>query len=295
MGPLYVGIASKSHMSLATHSALRRLYARLPYDVIEDIEPVGGIVLARNQIAAKFLAHVAKPTHLLFVDDDVAGFTAEDVVRMVTSGVDVVGAPLPSREFDPRTLRLAIARGVPDEQIHLYLSPLLMHLLPGGKLPVRAGHLAEVGGVSTGFLLISRGALEQVVAAIPGSRARVEDREIVNVFDFGIDAEQRWIGEDFGFCLRWRSIGGKVYADLQTQLVHMGTMPFMTDTLQRRLELQSAQTSDPLVELATLEGKIRGLQFRKAELEAQLTGPAETPTAPARTESALPDGPAASS
>jgi len=231
---LYVGIASKEKFTHATHNALARLYAELPFPHLEDIEPVGGLVLARNQIAARFLAHERKPSHLLLVDDDVAGFTAADVERMMRSGEDVIGGPLPSRAIEVGTIEAAIKRGITGAELLGYLSPLLMQFLPN-KIPVR-GHLAEVKAVSTGFLLLSRAALERMVQELGGATAELEGRPIVTVFDFAVDGRGQWVGEDFGFCERWRSLGGKVYADLDTTLLHLGQQAFGTAPLRERVK-----------------------------------------------------------
>lgn len=230
---LYVGIASKTHLVHATHNALQRMYADLSCPYVEDIEPVGGLVLARNQIAARFLAH-PEATHLLLVDDDVAGFTAADVLRMMATGEGVIGGPLPARDFDLRTLRGAIARGIPDEELLLWLSPLLMHFLEDGRIPVR-GSLAEVKAVSTGFLVVTREALTHMVKELGGATAKLEGRPVLTVFEFGVDERGSWIGEDFGFCLRWRAMGGRVWADLETRLLHVGQVAFWTDTLRNRI------------------------------------------------------------
>ena len=42
-----------------------------------------------------------------------------------------------------------------------------------------------------------------------------------------IDPEtKRYLSEDYAFCRRWQQIGGKIYADVQATLGHVGNLPF---------------------------------------------------------------------
>jgi hypothetical protein len=246
---VYFGIASRSHFVHATHSALRRTYRDLPFPYEEDIEPAGGLVLARNQIAGRFLAH-PRATHLMLVDDDVGGFTAADIVRMVGAEEDVIGGPLPSRQVDMRTLLAAIRRGVPEDKLHCYLSPALMNFLPDGRVP-RRGPLCEVAFVSTGFLLVSRAALERMVSELPHAIATVHGRSVTTVFDFAVNELGEWVGEDVGFCVRWRALGGHVYADAKTSLVHFGQQAFFSEPLEVQIARMSPGRPLPEPDRAT--------------------------------------------
>jgi hypothetical protein len=46
---------------------------------------------------------------------------------------------------------------------------------------------------------------------------------------------RRYLSEDYAFCRRWQQIGGKIYADVQTTLGHVGNLPF-TGCLEDRLK-----------------------------------------------------------
>jgi hypothetical protein len=46
-------------------------------------------------------------------------------------------------------------------------------------------------------------------------------------FDCMVDPDsRRYLSEDYAFCRRWRDIGGKVYADMQSDLGHLGQHVF---------------------------------------------------------------------
>jgi hypothetical protein len=46
---------------------------------------------------------------------------------------------------------------------------------------------------------------------------------------------RRYLSEDYAFCRRWQQIGGKIYADVQTTLGHVGNLPFV-GCLEERLK-----------------------------------------------------------
>ena len=55
-------------------------------------------------------------------------------------------------------------------------------------------------------------------------------------FDCMIDpSNRRYLSEDYAFCRRWQQADGKIYADVNTTLGHVGNLPFggcMNDRLK---------------------------------------------------------------
>jgi len=46
-------------------------------------------------------------------------------------------------------------------------------------------------------------------------------------FDCMIDpTSKRYLSEDYAFCRRWQQCEGKIYADINTTLGHVGNLPF---------------------------------------------------------------------
>jgi hypothetical protein len=42
-----------------------------------------------------------------------------------------------------------------------------------------------------------------------------------------------YLSEDYAFCHRWRSLGGKLWLDTQSRLVHVGPREFLGDASLR--------------------------------------------------------------
>ena len=84
---------------------------------------------------------------------------------------------------------------------------------------------------ATGFMLMKRAVVERLVQAYPDC-AYVSDHVYVPnranaqsyaLFECMIDPlTKEYLSEDFGFCRRWRALGGKIWLDVEGALVHTG-------------------------------------------------------------------------
>lgn len=171
---------------------------------------VGDSILprARNRALMEFLK--SDCDDLIFVDDDVVW---EDgaLRRLLEHPVDIVGGLYPTRA---EPVRFPVKR------------------LEGGDFDPHTG-LLEVRMMPTGFLRISRQALEHMIEANPELAYRdtyAPDKKAYALFWFdlrpGLEAQdgdlpEIW-GEDFVFCDHWRKLGGKVYADTLLSFRHIG-------------------------------------------------------------------------
>jgi hypothetical protein len=110
------------------------------------------------------------------------------------------------------------------------------------------GGFAKVAYIGTGFLLAARAAMQQVVDAHPELRARMGDmgdrlaEEAVMVFETMIEPETgQYLSEDYAFCRRWRDLGGEIWADLESRLIHVGATAFVGSPMQA---MRSAPSGD---------------------------------------------------
>ncbi|HTJ03604.1 MAG TPA: hypothetical protein VL492_12505, partial [Methylovirgula sp.] len=68
--------------------------------------------------------------------------------------------------------------------------------------------------------------------------------EFYALFDCVIDPETKaYISEDFGFCQKWRDIGGKIWLDTESRLTHIGAFNFAGAPQQRFQTLPRAVAS----------------------------------------------------
>ena len=185
------------------------------------------ITRARSRLAARFLAH-PKATHFLFVDADI-GFSPAAVFRLLDCGKDVAGGVCPLKHIDWEKVRAAALSGTPAEGLMAKSVGYVVRFIPtaDNSVEVEEG-LARVSYVGTGFLMISRGALQRVTDAHPELTADLSavepgaDRTVM-VYDTIVDGRNgEQLSEDYAFLRRWDALGGEVWADMESRFTHVG-------------------------------------------------------------------------
>lgn len=157
-------------------------------DIIVN-EPI--LELARNRLLSIFIN--SDYEDLILIDSDQA-WEPEDLVKLVNSDKDFIGAPVMLKtenrynvSFEKHT----------DEDI------------------------MEVDYVGTGFLKISKKVAKEVFS-------------ISKKYNSGNDAmafevmvvDDQILSEDFSFCKKWKSLGGKVFIDTTINPYHIGSSVF---------------------------------------------------------------------
>ena len=86
----------------------------------------------------------------------------------------------------------------------------------------------EVLGLPGGFMKISRNCAEKMIEAYPRQTLRSvgEHTQFWPLFDPYEMPDGNRLSEDFSFCQRWVDIGGKVWANLEFELGHIGYKTF---------------------------------------------------------------------
>jgi hypothetical protein len=192
------------------------------------------ITRARANVVAAFLDD-PKTTHLLFIDADI-GFEPDQVLRLLSSGADVVAGTYPIKRINWDKVHKVIGTGKPNTR-----SAALDYVLEM-KNP---NHIAAVKGFArmryagTGFLMIKRHVLEKMCQYYQSLQFRHEHSTAEGLanspnrfalFECIVDPETRtYLSEDFSFCKRWTDMGGEIWADLESRLNHVGPVTFYGD------------------------------------------------------------------
>lgn len=173
---------------------------------LSDLSNCSIITMARNALVNEFLKTDA--TELLFIDADVV-VKPDDVLRlMAQSGdKDITAGAYPRRAKDQKFFA------------DLYLDG-------NGDLEFD-GSLMRVKRVGTGFMLIQRHVIEQMIAAHPewSYENKNTDEQLSAVFDFQI-VDGKYVGEDYLFCDRATQMGFTVHIDVDISLPHVGQETF---------------------------------------------------------------------
>jgi hypothetical protein len=207
----------------------------------------------RNALIVELLKSSKPFTHILFCDDDIVP-PPDALCRLMSHGKDIIAA-LCTRRQDPPIPNARLF----DEERRMYEE---LWEWPDG--------LIEVGAVGTGFMLISRHALQQVAEVyfqclyekklygVSDEWVELATRRRLEEFDNEPNAWWfKWLdredcygeyGEDVSFCHKATQCAGmKVYVDTTVQPEHMGDYGY---TIQDFVSYR-----DPLIERAKAAGR----------------------------------------
>lgn len=170
------------------------------------------VTKARDMLFAQFLA--SDCTHLLWIDSDMA-FTPSDVFAAVEAGKDVVALAYPKKRYPLRWM----FNPKPDAD----------------GFSVVEDDLVEISEAGTGFLCFTRAAAEAIEAAwaekllayrIDGSQLKPQEAERLRAYFATEILDGEWISEDYVFCRRWTSIGGRIWLYPGSTVAHVGSHRF---------------------------------------------------------------------
>jgi hypothetical protein len=224
--PCYGGLCLEKYMKSIVN--LQMLLMREGVQLMLDTTENESLVhRARNVSIGRFMQKT-DADFFMFIDADVE-FDAHSVLRLLNSGHDVSVAVYPKKVVMWDQAREAVENG--DDRNMALLSSSLVANIGATKRSVVNGFVEVLDG-PTGFMMISREALTKMHEHYPELNCKNDHQnrdfdEYCAVFDCMIDPDsKRYLSEDYAFCRRWQQMGGKIYADCNTTLGHVGNLPF---------------------------------------------------------------------
>lgn len=184
------------------------------------------ITRARNNLVYEFEKSGADA--LLFIDAD-EGFNHMDVIQMIESGKDVIGAIYPMKNINWDNVRRAALAG--KEDLQAYSGFFAMNMLPGENT-FKMSEPVEVTEVGTGMLFIRKEVFEKMKPECPSYMLNTStgafdgSQMVTEYFATSITEDGILLSEDYHFCRKWRSMGGQVFAAPWVNIVHAGEYIF---------------------------------------------------------------------
>jgi hypothetical protein len=195
------------------------------------------VTRGRNEIVKFFLMN-EQYTHLLWIDSDIS-FQPTAVLRLLLSDHDVAAGIYPIKRFNwPEQ---GVPAGTTKDAFETRYTDYPFNAIGFGATPltehVVQDDFVEVAEAPTGFMSIKRDVFTRLMEQYPelnyvpdGPPGNPEARFYWRFFDCMVDPDSnRYLSEDYAFCRRWRDIGGKVHADIQSDLGHLGQHMFRGD------------------------------------------------------------------
>lgn len=233
--PCYGGLCLEAYMSSVIKLQVLCLKEGIQL-MIDTTENESLVHRARNVSVGRFMQKT-DCDFLMFIDADI-DFDPHAVLRLVKSGHDLSVACYPKKVVMWDQAANAIKAG--DNRDMAMLSSSLVVNIGANKRSIVDGFVEVLDG-PTGFMLIRRSVFKQLEEKFPELWCKNDHQnrdfdDYHAAFDCMIDPEsRRYLSEDYAFCRRWQQVGGKIFADVNTTLGHVGNLPF-SGCLDERLK-----------------------------------------------------------
>ena len=187
---------------------------------------------ARNTIVTKFLDDKDfGGTHLFFLDADI-GFSHKNFERLLDYNKDLVCGVYPTKGINWERLKTLDNKTVKPQNLMNYN----VNFIDPSNIKLDNG-FTEVKEGATGFMLIKKEVFLKLKDNYSDLKFTPRPSSILsgseNCYDFfkvGNYKDKKgsvnYLSEDFYFSTLWRDIGGKIFADLTSELSHLGKFSF---------------------------------------------------------------------
>lgn len=233
--PCYGGLCLEKYMSSVIKLQILLMKEQIEL-MIDTTENESLVHRARNVSVGRFMQKT-DCEYLMFIDADI-DFDPQAVVRLVKSGHELSVACYPKKVVMWDQAAQAIKNG--DDRDMAMLSSSLVVNIGANRRTIEDGFVEILDG-PTGFMLINRSVFKKLEEKFPELWCKNDHQnrdfdDYHAAFDCMIDPEsRRYLSEDYAFCRRWQQVGGKIYADVNTTLGHIGNLPF-SGCMEERLK-----------------------------------------------------------
>lgn len=217
------------------------------------------ITRARNYCADEFMRSGAD--HLMFIDSDI-GFNPQDVIALMAlqaqepEKYDIIGGPYPKKCISWEKIKHAVDKGIADEDpnvLERFVGDFVFNP-KSGTGTIQIGEPAEVLEIGTGFMMISKQAMQKFADShtqymYRPDHVRTEafdgSRKIMMYFQAEVDPKsERYLSEDYWFCQKAQEIGLKTWLCPWIKMQHVGTYIF-GGSLADLASIGASATADP--------------------------------------------------
>ena len=212
---LYIAMPCYDMVKINTMISMVKLIAQLTkagIDVEVNTMKSPYIAYARNILTGRFME--SKKDYLLFIDADVE-FEPECPLRMLIAQQDIVCTPYRIKTNDPAIVRYTTT--VEDNKN--------VQILTGGLVEIRQG--------PAGMMMIKRKVFEKLMKDRPDLEIQTHQHKDlfpkdIKIFSFWdcTFKEGKWTGDDIAFCDLARENGFKLYANIESPMVHHGSYAY---------------------------------------------------------------------
>lgn len=235
--PCYGNVCGMGYMNSISNLSIALTRLNIPFSLM-TLGQESLITRARNSMVAKFIEN-KEFSHLMFIDADIT-FHWMSVVRLLLCGKDVCGACYPKKGINWEKVKRQVTNNpeieikelLPKSLDYVY-NPVVKKVEEDKYVMEAEGDLVKVKDVATGFMMIKRQVIYKMIEEYKHTQYKNNVAGYGNsewfyaLFDTEIDEDSRvYLSEDYLFCKRWMKMGGELWMDIGTNLVHSGTFDY---------------------------------------------------------------------
>jgi hypothetical protein len=224
--PMYGGIA-KNQYTISMQNLIVKLSQRGHTINTTTVGNESLITRARNTLAHRFMS--SDYDALLFIDAD-HGWDADDVVKMIESGKDFIGAIYPMKGINWENVRLAAQLN--KQNLEEYSGYFAINLLEEEQ-KFQPDEPFRVKDIGTGMLFITRKVFDTLKPHCKQYRNNNVGNTgigfgdmVTEYFTTFVDEHDILLSEDYAFCRMWQAQGGDVWAAPWVKISHSGDYNF---------------------------------------------------------------------
>ena len=235
--PCYGGLCLEPYMTSVLRLQLAMI-SRGHQLMIDTTENESLVHRARNVSVGRFMQQT-DADRFMFIDADVH-FDPASVIRLLEADHDISVACYPKKVVMWDQAKEAMQKG--DQRDPAKIASSLVVNFGARNRPIENGFIEILDG-PTGFMMIKRDVFKRLEEKFPELWCKNDHQnrtfdDYHACFDCMIDpVSKRYLSEDYAFCRRYQQMDGKIYADIQTTLGHVGNLPFtacMDDRLKAK-------------------------------------------------------------
>jgi hypothetical protein len=228
--PMYGGMATQEY-TISLLQIVRALESNGYEAFLVSTSKESLVAKARNM-----LAHLSLKKEnlkgILFLDAD-QGVNAEDVLRMIESGKDIIGALVPIKTLNWTQVSNAAITNRQD--LDLYSGSFAFHFLDPDKndeLNISYVDPFEVKYVGSGIMYVSKKVFTDLESKCKkyinnNLNGKIFSEEVTEYFYTRVVEETKeLLSEDYNLCALWRESGNSVWAAPWVRNVHVGPHAF---------------------------------------------------------------------
>jgi len=211
------------------------------------------VTQGRNLCVSSFL-NKKEYTHMLFIDSDIS-FDPSSVVKLLKCDKDVVSIPYPMKTINWNKVHGRIQNDKNISMNDLSKSGFTYPIKVEDQQNINVSKgIMEVTHAPTGFMLIKKEAILKMVEKYPHLKIKqptimngeAKDTEnLWNFFDTWFDQKtNKYYGEDFAFCQKFRDIGGKCYCYVDDFITHVGEYSYEGKFIDELINTRKIDESD---------------------------------------------------